>query len=259
MNSADTYTSRARIQPALIITAPLGLLLLALIPDYPLIVTVLIIILGPVGGSAVVAQVGRDPGRKKERALWESWGGPPTTRLLRHHRDPADDLKPTPGIRQQVEKWLGSPLPTEQKEKTNPKRADEAYERATLALREATRDQTKFPLVFDENVSYGFRRNMWGLRPFGASIAVGVALFSWMLLLLTILGRPWPDPWWAVIANADSTVLVRLLVTAVNTVFAAFWIFWVRRSWVRTAANAYARRLMESVRTLRNDWPERNS
>ena len=41
----------------------------------------------------------------------------------------------------------------------------------------------KFPLVYEENCNYGFRRNMFGLRPIGiavsviAAVALGLALF----------------------------------------------------------------------------------
>ena len=56
------------------------------------------------------------------------------------------------------------------------------------SLREATRDTSRFPLVFAENANYGFRRNLWGLRPIGTGVAVVLLLFSWALLLLTVWG-----------------------------------------------------------------------
>ena len=56
------------------------------------------------------------------------------------------------------------------------------------SLREATRDTSRFPLVFAENANYGFRRNLWGLRPIGTGVAVVLLLFSWTLLLLTVWG-----------------------------------------------------------------------
>lgn len=39
-------------------------------------------------------------------------------------------------------------------------------------LREQTRDPKMFPIVYEENVNYGFRRNLLGLKPTGAAIAV---------------------------------------------------------------------------------------
>ena len=248
----DQYTLRARIQPALTAVLPLAFLLLTLLPGQPILATAFFTLLATIGGTAVAAQVGREWGRKKEPGLWKSWGGPPTTRLLRHRRIPGDIILP-PGLRQQVEDWTNYPLPTEQEEKADPQWADTAYEKAVASLREATRDNIKFPLVFAENVNYGYRRNLWGLRPIGESIAVALTLLSWTLLLLTIWGRPWPDPWWDVFVNPDSTAVIRIAVAFVNTAIAIFWLFWVKPSWVKSMADAYAMRLMESVQTLRGN------
>ena len=87
--------------------------------------------------------------------------------------------------------------------------------------------------------------------PIGAPIAVVLVLVSWTLLVLTAWGRPWPDPWWDVFVNPDSVAVIRLVVAAADTVLAAFWLFWVKSSWVKVVANAYALRLLESVQILR--------
>ena len=225
--------------------------MLAFLPGLPLAVTAFFGILGAVGGTSIMAQLGRELGSKKEPNLWKSWGGPPTTRLLRHQRL-TSDITLAPGLREQIEDWIGYPLPTEQQEKAHPSSADTKYEEVVASLREATRDMTKFPLVFAENANYGFRRNLWGLRPIGAPVAVGLALVLWTLLSLTIWGRPWPDPSWDVFVNPDSAAVIRIAVAAVSTILTAFWIFWVKPSWVKTVADTYATRLMESVQTLRS-------
>ena len=250
MPFADPYTFRARIQPALVVVLPLGILMFALLPGVPFFVTAFFGLLGAAGGTAIMAQVGRELGRRKEPNLWESWGGAPTTRLLRHRRLPGD-LTLVPGLRQQVEQWVDYPLPTEHEEEACPAWADAKYEEIVTSLREATRDTARFPLVFAENANYGFRRNLWGLKPIGASVAVGLVFVSWAMLSLTVWGRPWPDPWWDVFVNPDSAAVIRLVVAVANTVFAAFWLCWVKPTWVKDVANAYALRLLESVQTLR--------
>ena len=252
MQSFDPYVFLARIQSVLIVIAPLGLLMLAFLPKDPLFVTVFFTLTGAAGGPAIAAQVGRGPGKKKEAALWESWHGAPTTRLLRHRHIPGD-ITLASGLRRQVEQWTGNPLPTEQEELADPAWADTKYEEATNALREATRDKVRFPLVFAENVNYGFRRNLWGLKPIGASVSVALVLVSWTMFLLTIWERPWPDPWWGILANPDSIVTMRFAVGVAMIGYAALWLFWVKPSWVRDAADNYARRLMESVQALRSD------
>ena len=250
MQFFDPYTFRARIQPALILVLPAGFLMFALLPGHPFFVTAFFTLLGAAGGTAVIAQLGRERGRKKEPDLWKSWGGPPTTRLLRHSH-PADDLALPTGLRQKVEEWAGYPLPDHQEEETCPTQADTKYGEVVRSLREATRDTSRFPLVFAENANYGFRRNLWGLRPFGTPIAAVLALYSWTLLSLTIWGRPWPEPWWDIFPNPDSVAVIRLTVAVANTSLAAFWLFWVNPSWVKVIADAYAIKLFESVETLR--------
>lgn len=100
MNLFDTYTLRARVQPALIGVLPAGFLMFALLPEHPFFVTAFFSLLGAAGGTAIVAQVGRDPGKKKEKALWDSWGGPPTTRFLRHRRTTGELFaKPSTALR----------------------------------------------------------------------------------------------------------------------------------------------------------------
>ena len=251
MHLFDPYTFRARIQPALIVILPMGFLMFALLPNHPFFVTAFFALLGTAGGTAVVAQLGRERGRKKEPDLWRSWDGASTTRLLRHRRTP-DDIVMTPGLRQQVEEWVGYPLPNQKEEEACPAEADTKYKEAIRSLREATRDTTKFPLVFAENANYGFRRNLWGLRPIGTPIAVLLTLYSWTLLSLTIWGRPWPEPWWDILPNPDSVAVIRLAVAVANTSLAALWIFWVKPSWIKTVADAYAMKLLESVQTLSN-------
>ena len=256
MHFFDAYTFRARIQPALVVILPLGFLMFALLPGHPFFVTAFFGLIGAAGGTALVAQAGRELGRRKEPKLWNSWDGPPTTRLLRHRCVPGD-ITLIPGLRRQVEEWIGYPLPTQQEEKACPAWADTKYEEAVTALREATRDTSRFPLVFAENANYGFRRNLWGLRPIGTSIAVLLVLICWALLLLTIWGKPWPNPWWDIFPNPDSTAVIRIFVAVANTGFAAFWLLWVKPSWVKAVADVYALRLLESVQTLRGNGFDR--
>src|SRR6266545_3503426 len=80
----DQYTVRARLLPALLVALPVGVASLACFPNG-------VVGWGPVwalvvwsGGTVLAAQFGRDAGKRKEDRLFESWGGKPTTRLLRH-------------------------------------------------------------------------------------------------------------------------------------------------------------------------------
>ena len=246
MNFADPYTFRARIQPALITVLPLGLLVMAILSEQPLLVTALFGVLGAaVGGTVLVACLGRNRGYRKQPELWERWGGQPTVRFLRHRRTPGDDELP-PGQRQQIESWTGTPLPTRQEEELWPEWADEVYKQAVSLLIAATRDATTFPLVLAENINYGFRRNLWGLKPYGVGIAAIVAVFFLIQLPLIVWRRPWPDPWWDTLVNPDIVVTTRIVLALVDVALLAFWLLWINPSWVKAADDEYAKRLLES-------------
>ena len=49
--------------------------------------------------------------------------------------------------------------PTAAQEEADPAAADSFYTRAGTWPRENTRDQKKFDILFNENVTYGYRRN----------------------------------------------------------------------------------------------------
>jgi hypothetical protein len=179
----------------------------------------------------LLAQVGRDRGKLKEEELFSSWGGKPTTVLLRHRDSPFDEATLA-----QLHAWLASvtgvPAPSKRKEAANPTDADEVYEAYVRRLRDATRDKQQYPLVFEENVNYGFRRNTWGLRPFGILLAV-----------VGVLGGGFNVYRYA----GGGDLGLAAAVSTVNALLLGFWVFWVRPAWVRIPAQAYAERLMEAA------------
>ena len=144
---------------------------------------------------------------------------------------------------------MNCPLPTEEEETEDPIGADQQYDATVNFLREATRDRSKFPLVFAENVNYGFRRNLWGLKPFGLSIALLAAIGSWGFLVSSA-GLPPGESWLDGVTNADGATITRLVSSMLNTLATAVWILVIRPEWVRTVGEAYAERLLNAVNTL---------
>jgi uncharacterized membrane protein YqjE len=126
---------------------------------------------------------------------------------------------------------VSEPLPTEAEEAANPVDADQRYEVAVSALRDLTRDGTRFKLVAEENTEYGFRRNCLGLRPLAVAIALMV-LFSSAVLILCV-GHP--------------QFLAAVVAALIGL---CFWIAIVNSAWVLSAANRYAERLLETVESL---------
>ncbi|MEJ0010168.1 MAG: hypothetical protein WDN72_06460 [Alphaproteobacteria bacterium] len=168
----DRYTYCARLLPALIVSSPLLLVLFLVLPS----VWKLLGGISAVGLSAalifLLGQCGRDMGKRKESGLFERMGGKPTTRLLRH-----TDSCLSPATKQRYHQYLaanvpGFHLPTVQQEMVDPAAADRMYDSATDWLRARTRDKATNELLLVENISYGFRRNLWAMKAVGVGICI---------------------------------------------------------------------------------------
>ncbi len=223
----DAYTRRARLYPAaLAAAAPIVLFagsLFALERSGVIVGFLLAAV------SVVIAGLVRGRGRAIERQLWASWGGPPTTRLLRW-AGPTDHNAQS-RRHTLLEAILGEELPSAVEEKTDPNAADRRYATATVALRDLTRDQDRFPLVAEENREYGFRRNSLGLRPLALIVSALTALISAILAIAAERPACW-------------------LSMGISLLALGFWVAVVRPHWVRAAAELYAQRLLEAAESL---------
>jgi hypothetical protein len=233
----DRYTIRARLAPALLVALPIGLATFAWFPDGVRIWGAVWAFIAWSGGTALLAQIGRDAGRRKEPSLFEMWGGKPTTRMLRHRETQNASIlerrhKKLKALIRNVK------LPTTAEEAAEPAAADSVYESCAAFLRERTRDHNKFPLVFEENCSYGFRRNLLGLKPVGLALAVagGIAVAT--------------VPLAAPAARVGDRLAVVVISGGVNLLLTLGWLFIFTPSWVRVPADAYAERLLGAIESL---------
>jgi hypothetical protein len=190
----------------------------------------------------LLAHIARLRGRTVEERLFSVWGGKPTTKWLQHrdaHLDPHTKARYHACLAQCIPGWKA---PTPQAEHKRPSEADASYDSAARWLRERTRGEGRFPIVFHENVSYGFRRNLYGLRPIGISLtlmAVGlnVVLLQRHSSLFALSQLP-------IVGIAALIFCVLALIT---------WIAVVRSTWVLDASNAYARALLACCDPLADD------
>lgn len=178
----DEYERRARVYPALLAAAPLSITGVVLGITSPEWWSAVASVAVASGFWFLAAQVGRSPGKRLERGLWSSWGGPPTTILLRHRDNP--NRVHLVKVHERIAAIAGVPMPTANEEAGDPIEADQKYDAATRALIAKTRDSSRFALLFKENINYGFRRNMLGLRPWG--IAASAAAAGLTILAATI-------------------------------------------------------------------------
>lgn len=231
----DSYTLKARYYPTVIVVAPLCLAVLSwAYAQFDFLTSLGAAAVSGLGLAFVMDQVGRDGGRNKQGRLFGLWGGVPTTLMLRH----ADQTLEPPS-KSRYHKFLAKKLPdidipTKEAEVHDPASADAVYSSCVEYLKVATRDHAQFPLVFQENINYGFRRNLWGMRPAGiATSLAGTAASAAAWIALHDRG-----------AIADGVVAG--VATGISAMLASFWMLRFTPSWVRTTAFAYARQLLAS-------------
>jgi hypothetical protein len=198
----------------------------------------LIKISGSIFGAALLAVCGliRDRGRTVQDRLWKSWGGSPTLQRLRWRN--ANSQAVVARLHERIDKALKIHLPDAAAEAADPGDADAQYDEAIAALRQRTRDKARFPLVFEENVEYGFRRNALGIRPLALLIAVAVLAVSAVLLISGHGATTSRVSRWGVAAAVSVAALL-------------YWWFAVTEDRMRRAAELYTDRLLEAVEDVR--------
>src|SRR6266849_315781 len=233
-----TYNLRARLAPCVILFRPVMLT----VASWWLGEGIWPGILAGMGVSlalgTLLSQLGRDLGKEKQRKLFESWGGVPTTQLLSHRASTLNThtLARCHEALRQLRPELRIPRSRDE-EMADVVSSDAAYVSCTDSLRELSRDKAKYPLVFEENVNFGFRRNLWAMKPAGVVIVSGstVACF----------GKAWGQ-----LASAGTVEPVSGVFAVTCVAMSVIWWLRITPTWVRTAAFAYAERLLGICETF---------
>jgi len=227
----DSYTLGARVAPALLVGLPLVLSAVAWFPEEVLDWGGLWGLVTYCGFTVLLAQIVRDFGKRKEYNLFKSWGGAPAVRKLRHRH--AENAVTLARYHENLSRLMPNlQIPDPEAEEKNPQAADEVYESCCLFLREKTRDHTKFQLLFQENINYGFRRNLWAMKAIGMSFS---ALASVAMAGAIYFNASQP---------ASSTPPATYACGGINLFLLLCWLLCITRNWVKTAADAYAERLL---------------
>ena len=167
----DSYDRPARLYPGLMVFVPLAVLLVCFYGTENIVSSSILSILGFSGVAYAIGRVARDSGKRIQEKLFKKWGGAPSTQMLRHS-DTSIDVHTKERYHRIVGKGIGKSMPDAETESNNPVVADELYRAATVWLIEKTRNTKMFPLVFKENVAFGFHRNALGLRLAGVVISI---------------------------------------------------------------------------------------
>ena len=244
INLFDRYDWIARIYPAFLTLLPVIVLAFVLYPKG--------LSLNLLAGNTVLglfsfcviyllASIARYRGERIEERLLRRWGGWPTTIMLRH-RDPAVD--PSTKARYHAALRTLHPtvvIPTEDEENERPAEADDLYRSATLRLIEQRRGPA-YALLQGENASYGFRRNMLGMRSIGIVVGVATALGAALVwaeshpnltlrMLMPTVFADWPLP----------------ALVAFDLIWIVFWFAQIKEHFVLQAGQDYATALLRTL------------
>lgn len=231
MPKFDKYTLFARLFPAVIAAAPA----LALAWVIATSGTEIKLVHGIAGTALAVllvafADVARRRGKAIEPGLIGSMGSLPSVTMLRH-RDPTFDAPTKARMHAFLSSKIAEAAPTPDQEAQDPEAADGFYKRAGDWLRENTRSQKKFDILFNENVSYGYRRNLYALK--WPALALNLLIVAGCLVQYQF---HWPA--------TDAPGLMAVFVIAF--LHASYLFAFSTRAAVFEAARIYARQLLLS-------------
>ncbi|CEG02206.1 hypothetical protein [Bacillus sp. B-jedd] len=166
----NPYERQARLYPALISLFPTFAALYSFFDDLRGVLSTILGSVFFVGISYLFGKLTRELGKKKQDSLIVDWDGMPSTRFLRHVDTTIDPLTKK-RYHQFLEKNIADfRCPTPEEESSNKENADKVYDSGIKWLLAKTRDTQKYSLLFRENISYGFARNFWALKPWSLLI-----------------------------------------------------------------------------------------
>lgn len=240
----DRYDIQARLYPALLLLAPLGIVIIGLYGGTNRVTQAVLTCLGVCGGAYFLSRIARDAGKRIQNELFDKWGGMPSVQLLRHR-----DTRIDPHTKEQWHTFLTKAfkrMSTAAEEETDPESADQLYRGATVWMIEQTRDTKKHALLFKENIAFGFQRNALGLKPWG--IAISVTCLIWVLANSKVIqfASPYLD-----IVQATQIEPPQIVCLCVVITFLLVWVFKVSEGAAERTAFAYAERLWQCCHHLK--------
>lgn len=234
----NEYSIKARIYPIVFLLIPFVILGITYSIEYKNYVTTFstFIISGLL--AYFFSNIGRDAGKRKEVKLWEIWGGMPMSQLLNFNNNIVDRLTKE-NYHNQLQRL--APINEIVDFKTiDENKKNEIYSYWTKFLISQTRDTKSFRLLFYENISYGFRRNLWGLKPIGIIILLTCIALNVLIQEIKYRGLTFLE--FTIEFYISQSLLIMLLI---------IWIFIIVPNWVKVPAFSYASRLLEATNNLK--------
>ena len=227
-NGVDRYDRNARLYPAFLCLLPIFSVVALWMPQVWTLLGGLVALAVGCGLTFFLAQLVRYLGRQVEKKLGKQVGRAHSAVLLSH-----SDVRITAGTKARYHQYLakhGIKVPDARAEADDPAVAKQSFRSAIDWLLVHTRSQAKTSMLLNENIAYGFRRNLLGVKPVALVLLVLALLGNLYLLLVR------DDQARGVAAGLVDLLLLLALVV---------WLFIVRASFVEDASLAYAQRLFD--------------
>ncbi|EHP92767.1 hypothetical protein [Methylorubrum extorquens] len=222
------YELNARLKPALLALLPTLIVACFWYPGAWSVVGSLTAAASACGVLYAIALLARNRGRAAERKLDREVGRNHTARLLTHSDDTF--VAETKARYHAYLRAHDKVISTAEEELVEPELAFRRARSAVDWLLEHTRARAGAALLLDENVAYGFQRNLYGLKPF--AIGLSVIASATHVLLLGLTATEGERFWFG----------VAICIPIAGLLFG--WLFLVTKGAVAEASLAYAQRLL---------------
>lgn len=243
----DRYTILARIMPGFAVLVPFIIFIYLKYNFFDIkgmgLAAILITSL-----IAVLAKISRDLGKKKEDKLFKELGAPFTTILLRYSDTEIDSI-----TKDRYHLILNNNIPNLNlplnlnDELLDIKKSDDKYSSATRWLRNKTRDKKIYPLVFKDNVNYGFVRNLLGLKFPAIVFYMLLFIFEFMKTFsienTTSFISVFDKGFFWILSNMNISLFLILSTGIILILF-------VNKNMLISSAKAYARSLLEACENI---------
>lgn len=223
----DRYDLNARLRPALFVLLPVLVTALFWFPQARTFAGAIISVLSACGVLYFLAQAARQRGRAVEQRLGDRIGRAHSARMLTHADETINGE--TKARYYAFFRAHGRTMSTPEEEEADQRGARDRARAAVDWLLEHTRPAARTSLLFDENIAYGFRRNLFGMKPIAIVLCLLVLAVHGTLLWLRPLDT---ETYWA-----------GVLLAVAFPVYIYCWLFLVTQAFVEDASTAYAMRL----------------
>ncbi len=110
------------------------------------------------------------------------------------------------------------------------------YQSWTNYLIRQTRNAKKHPLLYNDSVSYCFKRNLWGLKSFSLTLIIICFIANFLLFVF-----------YSESLSLSISLVAFFISELVLIILFLIWVKIININWVKTPAFAYAKRLLDTI------------